>query len=106
MVSSEIESQACRYRATLLVLLVPIVECDVITTDGQKIAIRLSRRITTITKQLKRLLQEYNSSVATTEQLSWEQAVTCSANQQDSFQPSDIPSHVKHDAVSLHLLIS
>ena len=48
------------------------------SSDGQKIAIRLSRRITVVTRQLKKVLNEYNSKSSTTNRMSWEDATTLS----------------------------
>lgn len=38
--------------------------------------------------------------------MSWEEAISLPTKQHDIFLPSEIPSHVKHEAVSLHLLIA
>ena len=43
------------------------------TTDGQKIAIRLSRRINVVTKSLIKPLAEYNDGLDSSSCLTWEQ---------------------------------
>lgn len=68
--------------------------------DGQKIAIRLSRRITTVTKRLKTLLNKYNARCTVADQLSWEDAVNLT-NCSNQYTTSDIPDSIKNQAVRL-----
>ena len=68
------------------------------SSDGQKIAIRLSRRITVVTRQLKKVLNEYNSKSSTTNRMSWEDATTLSVYTH-SFGTSTVPDSIKQDAV-------
>ena len=67
---------------------------DIYSTDGQKIAIRLSRRITVTTKQLKKLLDEYNSKSSTTNRMTWEEATTLPINTNSSTVPDNIKQSV------------
>ena len=72
-----------------------------VCTDGQKIAIRLARRITTISKQLKSNLKKYNESLSQAQQLTWEDATDLSneLHRGSLFLSADIPSSVKLQAV-------
>ena len=69
------------------------------TIDGQKIAIRLSRRITVVSKKLKRVLNLYNSR--SDEDISWEEATNLTECVGYSYTPSNVPDFIKHQAVPL-----
>lgn len=73
-------------------------------TDGQKIAIRLSRRINVVTKSLKKSLAEYNSGLDSLSCLTWEQVTDLSQQIHDGclFSESSVPSIVKSQAIRLH----
>ena len=70
-------------------------------TDGQKIAIRLARRISVVTKMLKKNLTAYNSDIDVSSHLSWSEATDLSSEFYRSclFSDSTIPDTVKHQAV-------
>ncbi len=74
-----------------------------IDVDGQKIAIRLSRRITTVTKQLKKYLSNYNARCPIVSQLSWEEATNLPSHSGSHclYTTSDVPNTVKFKAVRL-----
>ena len=63
---------------------------------GQSIAIRLSKRINVVTKQLKSKLDVYNSKHPPTRRVTWE-----GITQLDADQPSAIPCSTKYRAVRL-----
>ena len=73
-------------------------------TDGQKIAIRLSRRITVVTKSLRKSLAEYNAGLDPSSCLTWEQVTDLSQQIHDEclFSESSIPSIVKSQAIQLY----
>lgn len=72
--------------------------------DGQKIAIRLSRRINTVSKQLKSTLSKYNSGLNDHQQLTWEEATDLSNELYKGiiFASTEIPSSIKLQAVQQH----
>ena len=70
----------------------------VLYADGQKIAICLSRRITSITKQIKKMLNEHNSKYSSANRMSWED-VTALPVYCSSFTTSSIPDSTKQQAV-------
>ena len=63
---------------------------------GQSIAIRLSRRINVVTKQLKSKLEMFNSKHPPAERITWE-----GVTQLDADQPHTIPRCSKYQAVRL-----
>ena len=71
--------------------------------DGHVLASRLSKRITAVSKQLKKLISAYNENVPLSEQLTWQSANDLSLDQQlgRSRQAGapDLPAGVKHQAV-------
>jgi len=69
--------------------------------DGHFLASRLSKRITTVSKQLKKFISTYNEDVPENGQLTWQSANDLSLDQQvGQSQPSgDLPREVKHQAV-------
>ncbi len=75
----------------------------IITADGQKIAIRLSRRITTVTKQLKTYLSKHNARCPVASQLSWEDVSKLSdqSGSHSAYTESDVPNNLKYQAVRL-----
>lgn len=72
--------------------------------DGQKIAIRLSRRINIVSKQLKNTLSRYNSGLNNHQQLTWEEATDLSNELYKGiiFASTEIPSSIKLQAVQQH----
>ena len=70
----------------------------VLYADGQKIAIRLSRRITSITKQIKKMLNEHNSKYSSTNRMSWEDVTALPVNC-SSFTTSSIPDSTKQQVL-------
>lgn len=72
--------------------------------DGQKIAIRLSRRINVVSKQLKNTLSKYNSGLNNHQQLTWEEATDLSNELYKGiiFASTEIPSSIKLQAVQQH----
>ena len=76
--------------------------------DGQKIAIRLSRRITVVSKLLKESLALYNSGIDSSCHLTWSEAISLSSQiyKDYLFDESPVPSVVKYQAVQLHHQIS
>ena len=70
------------------------------TIDGQKIAIRLSRRITVVSKRLKTFQNLHNAS--SEEDISWEEATNLTNCIGYSYAPSSVPDFIKHQAVRLH----
>lgn len=75
-----------------------------IITDGQKIAIRLSRRITVVTQSLRKSLADYNAGLDSSSQLTWEQVTDLSQQIHDGclFTNTSIPSTIKSQAIRLH----
>ena len=71
--------------------------------DGHVLASRLSKRITTVSKQLKKLISTYNENVPGNEQVTWQSANEFSLDQQlERSQPAgapNLPRGVKHQAV-------
>ena len=71
--------------------------------DGHVLASRLSKRITTVSKQLKKLISTYNEDVPEKGQLTWQSANDLSLDQQlgqsQLAGASDLPREVKHQAV-------
>jgi hypothetical protein len=63
---------------------------------GQSIAIRLSRRINVVTKQLKSKLETFNSKHPPAERITWEDVT-----QLDADRPCTIPHRSKYQAVRL-----
>ena len=85
----------------------PILTCTCIvlfTTDGQKIAVRLSRRINVVTKSLKKSLAEYNAGLDSLSCLTWEQVTDLSQQIHDGclFSETSIPSIIKSQAIRLY----
>lgn len=76
--------------------------------DGQKIAIRLSRRITVVTKSLKKCLNTYNTGIDASCHLSWVEAVNLSSEiYTDCFySDSAIPNSIKYQAVQFYQQMS
>lgn len=72
--------------------------------DGQKIAIRLSRRINVVSKQLKSTLSKYNAGLNNHQQLTWEEATDLSNEiyRGSIFPSTEIPSSIKLQAVQQH----
>jgi len=72
--------------------------------DGQKIAIRLSHRINTVSKKLKSTLSKYNSGLNNHQQLTWEEATDLSNELYKGiiFASTEIPSSIKLQAVQQH----
>ena len=70
-------------------------------TDGQKIAIRLSRRINVVTKSLKKSLAEYNDGLDSSSCLTWVQITDLSQQIHDGclFSETSIPSVIKTQAI-------
>ena len=77
-------------------------------SDGQKIAIRLARRITLVNKMLKKSLAAYNSGIDESSHLSWSDAADlCTQLYRDClYSDSDVPAPAKYQAVQLHHQIS
>ena len=77
-----------------------------IYADGQKIATCLSRRITVVSKLLKKSLASYNFGIDLSCQLSWNEAISLSSTfYRDclfSDDSSPIPAVVKYQAVQMH----
>lgn len=73
----------------------------ILCIDGQKIAIRLSRRIDVVSKQLKNTLSKYNSGLNELQQLTWEEATDLSNElyRGSVFASNEIPPSVKLQAV-------
>ena len=69
------------------------------TIDEQKIAIRLSRRITVVSKRLKRFLNLHNAS--SEEDVSLEEATNPTDCIGYSYTPSSVPDFIKYQAVRL-----
>ena len=72
--------------------------------DGQKIAIRLARWITVVTKSLKKCLNAYNIGIDESCHLSWEEAVNLSNQIYTDclYSDSTIPNLVKCQAVQFY----
>ena len=71
--------------------------------DGQKIAIHLSRRITAVTKQLKKYLSKHNASCPVVNQLSWEATNLSGQSANHSvYTASEVPNKLKYQAVRLY----
>ena len=72
--------------------------------DGQKIAIRLSRRINVVSKQLKNTMSKYNSGLNNHQQLTWEEATNLNNELYKGiiFASAEIPPSVKLQAVQHH----
>ena len=68
--------------------------------DGQKIAIRLSRRIAVVSKLLKKSLALHNSGIDASCHLLWNEAIEI--YQDCLFDESSVPTVVKYQAVQLH----
>ena len=70
---------------------------------GHALASRLSKRITTVSKQLKKIISTYNEGVPENEQLTWQSANDLSLDQQlrqsQLAGAPDLPREVKHQAV-------
>ena len=75
-----------------------------LNTDGQKIAIRLSRRINVVTKSLKKSMAEYNAGLDSLSCLTWEQVTNLSQQIHDGclFSETAIPSIIKSQAIRLY----
>ena len=75
-----------------------------VVLDGQKIAIRLARRINVVTKSLKKCLNGYNTGIDSSCHLSWEEAVNLSSQIYVDclYSESTIPNSVKHQAVQFY----
>ena len=71
------------------------------TVDGLAIATRLAKRISTVTKQMKKLLFAFNDGLPTEYQMPWEAAVNIHRySYKASVQPTaSIPLEVKHEAI-------
>ena len=71
--------------------------------DGHVLASRLSKRITTVSKQLRKLISTYNEDEPENGQLTWQSANDLSLDQQlgqsQLAGASDLPREVKHQAV-------
>lgn len=63
---------------------------------GQAIAIRLSRRINVVTKQLKSKLETFNAKQPPTRRITWQEVT-----QLDADQPNTVPRSTKYQAVRL-----
>ncbi len=76
--------------------------------DGQKIAIRLARRITVVTKSLKKCLNEYNTGINPLCHLSWPEAVNLSSQIYADclYSESTVPNSMKYQAVQFYQQIS
>lgn len=72
--------------------------------DGQNLAIRLSHHITTVTKQMKGQIRDYNDGLPESTQISWEEANDISSQTCSNilFTASNIPYSVRFQAVRLH----
>ena len=72
--------------------------------DGQKIAVRLSRRINVVTKSLRKSLAEYNAGLDSLSCLTWEQVTDLSQQIHSGclFSESSIPSVIKSQAIRLY----
>ena len=73
--------------------------------DGQKIATKLSRRISVVGKMLKKSLSQYNSGIPEQCHISWAEAIDFSSSlYSDGLYCDDatIPAIVKSQAVQLH----
>ena len=72
--------------------------------DGQKIAVRLSRRINIVSKQLKISLSKYNSDLNQMSQLTWEEVtdLTNSIYNGCIFTTTEVPISLKAKAVQLY----
>ena len=72
--------------------------------DGQKIAVRLSRRINVVSKQLKNSLSKYNSDLNQMSQLTWEEVtdLTNSIYSGCIFSTTEVPIAIKARAVQLY----
>ena len=72
-----------------------------VSVDGLSIAVRLSRRITTVNNQMKTMLHDFNEGLPVDDRMSWEAA--CNIHRHSytaSLTPVDsIPLEVKHEAV-------
>jgi len=68
------------------------------STDGQSIAIRLSRRINVVTKQLKSKLAIINAARCPTRRITWEQVT--------QLDGTDFPVSLRHNAVRLYHTIA
>ena len=77
-------------------------------SDGQKIAIRLARRITVVSKMLKKSLAAYNSGIDESSHLSWTDAADSSSQlyRDCLYSDSDVPATAKYQAVQLYHQIS
>ena len=71
------------------------------TVDGLAIATRLTKRVSTVTKQMKKLLCAFNEGLPTEDQMPWEAAVNIHHySYKASVQPTaSIPLEVKHEAI-------
>ena len=69
--------------------------------DGLTIATRLMKRVSTVTKQMKKLLCGFNEGLPAEDQMSWEAAVSIHRRTyRASVQPTaSIPLEVKHEAI-------
>ena len=72
--------------------------------DGQKIAVRLSRRINVVTKSLRKSLAEYNTGLDSLSCLTWEQVTDLSQQIHSGclFSESSIPSVIKSQTIRLY----
>ena len=72
-----------------------------VSVDGLSIAVQLSRRITTVSSQMKTMLHDFNEGLPVDDRMSWEAA--CNIHRHSytaSLSPVDsIPLEVKHEAV-------
>ena len=108
MVLIQIESKICWYRMCLcfvsctFVCFVYYSYCISITVDGLSIAVRLSRRITTVNSHMKAMLNDFNEGLPVDDRMSWEAACNIHRHSYTASltNPVDsIPLEVKHEAV-------
>ena len=108
MVLIEIESKICWYRMCMcfvsctFVCFVYYSYCISITVDGLSIAVRLSRRITTVNSHMKAMLNDFNEGLPVDDRMSWEAACNIHRHSYTASltNPVDsIPLEVKHKAV-------
>lgn len=71
--------------------------CVVLFVAGQRIAIRLSRRINVVSKSLRCAIVKFNSQRPVSQTITWEGITQLGAN-----QPGCIPQSIQYKAVRLH----
>ena len=71
------------------------------TLDGLAIASRLTKRVATVTKQMKKLLCAFNEGLPAEDQMLWEAAVNIHRHTYKASVPptASIPIEVKHEAI-------